>query len=155
MAAKSTYRPAVRVLLLDGDDRTLLLRYVNPRGEVYWVPPGGGLEDGEDHATAARRELAEETGLQDVEIAALGWRRRVVVPWAGRTWDQDERWFVARCDATEVDERLDAGRREVLAAEGVSDVRWWTLDDIVGATGVHFAPDDLADRLPAVLGGGR
>ncbi len=145
------YRPAVRVLVLDEHDRTLLLRYRNPRGEIYWVPPGGGLEEGEDHVAAAHRELAEELGLGGVEIGELGWRRRVVVPWRGITWDQDEHWFLARCESAEVARGLDAERRAFLATEGVSEVRWWPLDAIRAARGVHFAPDDLAERLPAVL----
>ncbi|BCJ49225.1 hypothetical protein Asp14428_07000 [Actinoplanes sp. NBRC 14428] len=32
-------------------------------GHDVWEPPGGGLDPGEDHLRAARRELAEETGL--------------------------------------------------------------------------------------------
>lgn len=153
MPDEPVYRPAVRILLLDEEDRTLLLRYRNPRGQIYWVPPGGGLEDGEDHEAAAHRELAEELGLGGVEIAPLGWRRRVVVPWAGTVWDQEERWFVARCDAAAVDRGLDAARRAFLETEGVSGVEWWTLDGIAGAAGVRFAPRRLAELLPAVLQG--
>lgn len=153
VTTEPVYRPAVRVLLLDEDDRTLLLRYRNQRGEIYWVPPGGGLEDGEDHLQAARRELAEEIGIGSVEIAELGWRRRVVVPWQGTTWDQDERWYVARCPAGDVERGLDPDRRAFLATEGVSGVRWWSPDEILATDGVHFAPEDLGDRLPALLRG--
>jgi 8-oxo-dGTP pyrophosphatase MutT (NUDIX family) len=32
-------------------------------GDWAWTTPGGGVEPGEDATTAARRELAEETGL--------------------------------------------------------------------------------------------
>ncbi len=148
------YRRAVRVLLLDERDRTLLLRYRNPQGEIYWVPPGGGLEHGEDHVAAACRELAEEVGIEGVEIGELGWRRRVVVPWQGTTWDQDERWFVARCAAADVERGLDPDRRAFLASEGVSGVRWWTQDEIITAAGVHFAPEDLGERLRGLLGHG-
>lgn len=34
----------------------------------HWDYPKGHLEKGEDDATAARRELAEETGITDVEL---------------------------------------------------------------------------------------
>ncbi|MDA5282813.1 NUDIX hydrolase [Streptomyces sp. NPDC054904] len=37
-------------------------------GPEYWTLPGGGVEAGEDLATAVRREVAEETGLRALEV---------------------------------------------------------------------------------------
>jgi 8-oxo-dGTP pyrophosphatase MutT (NUDIX family) len=51
------------VLIHDG--RVLLL--LNERGE--WDLPGGRPDPGEDHRTALKREVKEETGL-DAEVAA-------------------------------------------------------------------------------------
>ena len=70
-------RKTARVLLLDGEDRLLLIRMHDPNvgdasGKVlpraYWVTIGGEMEPGEDIATAARRELMEETGLADARV---------------------------------------------------------------------------------------
>ena len=62
-------RHAVRVLLLDEQERVLLLRGVRPEtGTAFWFPAGGRLEDGEDARSAAVREVAEETGLADVPL---------------------------------------------------------------------------------------
>ncbi|BCJ71605.1 hypothetical protein CS0771_11490 [Catellatospora sp. IY07-71] len=60
--------PPVRiavVLLVDPDGAVLLqLRHREARAEPgQWGLVGGHVEDGEDHEQAARRELAEETGL--------------------------------------------------------------------------------------------
>ncbi len=49
-----------RVLAIDAEQRVLLVRHSYGSGK--WMPPGGGLERGEDALTAAHRELLEETG---------------------------------------------------------------------------------------------
>jgi len=42
-------RHAVRVLLVDEEDRLLLFRGEEPEtGAAFWFPAGGGLEEGED-----------------------------------------------------------------------------------------------------------
>jgi len=47
----------------DGGNRFLLLDYGK-----YWDYPKGHIEEGEDERAAAIRELAEETGISDVEL---------------------------------------------------------------------------------------
>jgi ADP-ribose pyrophosphatase YjhB (NUDIX family) len=62
-------RRAARVILLDPDDRVLLMRYDQPPPNGrHWATPGGGAEDGEDYRAAALRELAEETGWTDIVL---------------------------------------------------------------------------------------
>jgi 8-oxo-dGTP pyrophosphatase MutT (NUDIX family) len=55
-----TVRRAARVIMLDDNDRVLLARF-EYGGKHWWTAPGGGLDDGETHEQAARREVAEET----------------------------------------------------------------------------------------------
>lgn len=53
-----------RVFVLDEHSRILLVEMQDrASGGSYWVPPGGGIEDGEHAVDCAVREVQEETGL--------------------------------------------------------------------------------------------
>jgi 8-oxo-dGTP pyrophosphatase MutT (NUDIX family) len=56
-------RDAVRAVVLDPDERVLLVRFEFPNWRG-WATPGGGIDPGESDEAAIRRELAEETGLE-------------------------------------------------------------------------------------------
>jgi putative (di)nucleoside polyphosphate hydrolase len=66
----SLYRPNVGVVLFHPDGRVWYGRRANTPGSHNWQFPQGGVDDGEDHEAAARRELAEETGVVSVELMA-------------------------------------------------------------------------------------
>jgi 8-oxo-dGTP pyrophosphatase MutT (NUDIX family) len=66
------HRQVARVLLFDQQDRLLLLFDPDPDRGGYWYPPGGRIEDGESPEEAARRELAEEVGLDVAEVCDNG-----------------------------------------------------------------------------------
>ena len=69
--------------------------------DTWWFTPGGGLEGDETRAEAALRELAEETGITDIELGPVLWRRHCSFPFDGRRWDQDEWYYLARTTQTE------------------------------------------------------
>lgn len=66
------FRLAVKAVILDEQGRCLLIRRsAHNRNFVgRWEWPGGKVDPGEDFATALKREVMEETGLQ-VEITGL------------------------------------------------------------------------------------
>ncbi len=77
----------------------------DPEGPgTWWQMPQGGIDDGEDPARAALRELAEETGMRSVEIIAqsAGWHSYDLPPdivgmaWGGRYRGQRQKWFAVR-----------------------------------------------------------
>lgn len=58
-------RRSVRAVLLDEDDRLVLIKRIKLGQVTYWTTPGGGLESTDVSLEAAlRRELHEELGAE-------------------------------------------------------------------------------------------
>jgi 8-oxo-dGTP pyrophosphatase MutT (NUDIX family) len=146
-------RRSARVILIDAADRVLLLRLAlspdPPAGGHPWLTPGGGVEEGEDLARAAARELQEETGLTvspaDLRLVAytagqaeLGWI-------SGLFRDDFFLYRVARHDIdttglTEFERLHYAGHR------------WWTQPELAATTETVY-PNDLAALVGALIAG--
>jgi 8-oxo-dGTP pyrophosphatase MutT (NUDIX family) len=132
------------VLLLDPEDRLLLMRFYAPKlDRTWWLTPGGGLDPGETPEQAALRELAEETGLVGVGLGPCVWVREHVFDWEGRRYRQMERYYVARTLPFELAPTLPDGSELFQMMEH----RWWSLDELEAATDAVFAPR----RLPALM----
>jgi ADP-ribose pyrophosphatase YjhB (NUDIX family) len=137
------------VIVLDPEDRVLLLRYDDGApNDRHWSTPGGGLNDGEDYPAGARRELAEETGWTDVPVGPEVYERTLTMEYAGAIVRQHERFFLAR---------VEVGRRglgEVAAmhvSDGIAAWRWWTLAEL-DATAEVVWPAELADLIRELTG---
>ena len=138
-------REAVRAIVVDADQRVLLMRFENPvNGDVWWATPGGGVEGDESDETALRRELLEEAGLADPDIGPVVWWREHVLPWDRQLWRQRERFHLVRVD------RHDAVPTIDLTAEHVHGHRWWTLGELE-TSGEQLAPRALATHLRALM----
>jgi TDG/mug DNA glycosylase family protein len=137
-------RPAVRALVLDRSDRTLLVLFRDETGQSWWAMPGGGVDTGESPEQTIRRELAEEAGLVEFELGPEIWTRQPVYAWYGRIYHQRERIHLVRVDEHEPRPRVD------LAAEHVHEVRWWTLAELE-STSEQLVPRSLPQLLRALL----
>jgi 8-oxo-dGTP pyrophosphatase MutT (NUDIX family) len=137
-------RLAARVILLDPDDRVLLMRYDDdPPNGRHWSTPGGGVDAGEDHRAAALREVAEETGWTDVELRGEVMRREFDMEYSGRIVRQRERLYLAR---TGHSCRAISGVEAMHAADGIAAWRWWTLAELDSTT-EQVWPPGLADVI--------
>ena len=59
-------------LCCDGKVLLCLEQVAHSPGELYWIPPGGKIEPGEDDFAAICRELEEELGITSAMLAERG-----------------------------------------------------------------------------------
>ena len=140
-------RPAVRALVLDDSNRVLLVKFVDAGGQVWWATPGGGIGEGEPPEQTLRRELDEELGLKAFELGAEIWTREHTFAWMGRILGQREHIHLVRVEQHEPAPTID------MRAEGVHEVRWWTLPELEAAEET-LVPRRLPDLLRELLEGG-
>ena len=153
-AAALRIRNAARALLLTPSKHILLVRFEFPAG-TRWALPGGGLDHGEDHVTALRRELIEEVGLHDPEIGPHIWTREHRIAFINGQWDgQCEHIHLVR--VPQVFEPQPSLDWETLNAEYLFELRWWHIDEIAEAqttfapAGLHtHAMNIIEDRIPS------
>ena len=154
-------RQAARVVVLDPDDRVLLLSALDPMDPSkgsWWELPGGGMEWGEPSSLAAARELYEETGLKSVEIGPCVWQHHARFVFAGMFFDQEEHIHVGRLGsrATETPPGYRPGGLEALEALAFQGFRWWSVEDMADLVnqGGRIIPPWLVERLPTFLADG-
>lgn len=141
-------REAVRAVLLDTDERVMLVRYEFPAhfdsGGTVWALPGGGLQPDEGHEEALQRELAEELGVAGVVLGPHVWDRFHRMMFGNGNFDgQRERFYVV---ITEPFEPEPAIGWDQLRAEYVHELRWFHAHEL-GDLGDRIAPA----ALPALL----
>lgn len=141
-------RRAARVVCVDAGGRVLLMRWRDPvSGSLLWEPPGGGVDPGEDDLTAARRELAEETGLDPSSVTPPAVMVERDIVWNGKRYVGPEAFFLARFTTDEP--ALDGAGRLDYENEQLVTTRWTPVDDLAGLD--RLEPPHLAGVIATML----
>lgn len=147
------YRQAARLLLLDGDDRVLLVRGhdVDQPERSWWFTIGGGIDPGESPTAAAVRELAEETGLVVAESDLTGpvLTRSAIFDFQAQHVRQDEVFYLARI--AEPGEVSRAGWTDV-ERDFMDEIRWWDAVELADAD-LEVFPHELPQIVIDLLAG--
>jgi len=127
------FRAGTLCLVLDGEDRVLLLRH-RFRGDRPWGLPGGWLEKGESPMRGMRRELREELGL-DLDPA-----------------DLELAWAAGRSGRSHIEVyfRTRVARVDPPPCPEFTDWDWFGVDDL--PSGMH---EDHRRIVRAIMRGGR
>lgn len=149
-------RDIARALVFDPDNRLLLIEYeavrpidpAQPEARGFWFMPGGGLEPGESHEVACRRELSEEIGVAEVELGPCvavcdGPFHLFRKPRFAR-----ERYFVVRLPS----DAIDTSRLAETEDNPVRGTRWWPLDELA-ASAERVEPAGLAALAQRIVSG--
>ncbi|RYV52840.1 NUDIX hydrolase [Pengzhenrongella frigida] len=168
------FRLAARVILLDADDRVLLLHGcdVDQRERSWWFTVGGGIDPGESQRDAAARELFEETGITLDPAVLVGpvYARVAVFDFFRESCRQEEVFFLGRyhgavggAAVADGDVGRDGAGAPVdlgfsrdgwteIEVDTIDELRWWDLDALEALDEEVF-PARLPTLVRELLGG--
>ena len=115
-------------VLVEDQNRVLVVRHVRPGRYDFWVAPGGGVQQSEELSTAAEREAREESGLE-VRAEDLLYIEELIQPGTRHC----KFWFRGRLVGGE----LSAAAPEA-KAEYIAEAAWRTREELRGK--VVFPP---------------
>ena len=100
---KLPMRDGVGIIVLNNDNKVFVGKRKDNPGDK-WQMPQGGVDEGEDYITAMKRELKEETGIENIKIIKEIEKiyqyelpkDLVGIIWKGKYRGQKQKWFITR-----------------------------------------------------------
>jgi putative (di)nucleoside polyphosphate hydrolase len=136
--ANLPYRPCVGAMVLNRCGQVWIGKRSHVPNEEgtgqWWQMPQGGIDEGEDPAKAALRELREETSIRSVKIVAESpdWyyydlpTRLLGTAWKGRYRGQKQKWYAMRFTGEEREINLSPPGHK----PEFDDWRWVAMQDL-------------------------
>ena len=128
-------RYTARGIVVDKSTKNILLiKYIDKNSpstieftEGFWVTPGGGVEKNESFKDALKREIFEETGIENVEIKNCIFSRIAYAKLNNIEQNMYyERYFLVETNEVTINnENITDGEREV-----IKEYKWWSVDEL-------------------------
>ena len=142
MSREPRLRRSSRVFLFDEHGDLLLIRFHAKRSDgpyTCWVTPGGEVEPGESDRITAERELLEELGIQPELVGPVHEASGGEYEHLGEVVRNYDVFFAAQTERAEP--KLAGVTADEIAL--MQEARWWTLEELKGATEPVFPVDIL------------
>ena len=118
---KLPLRTGVGIIVLNKQNKIFVGKRKDNPGDK-WQMPQGGVDKGEDYITAMRRELFEETSIQNIEIIKEIEKiyqyelpeNLVGIIWKGKYRGQKQKWFITRFLGEEKEINLETKHAEFI-----------------------------------------
>ena len=148
-------RTGVGIIVLNKQNKIFVGKRKDNPGDK-WQMPQGGVDDGEDYITAMKRELLEETSIQNIEIIKEIDKiyqyelpeNLVGIIWKGKYRGQKQKWFITRFLGEEKEINLNTKHAEF--------IDWkWIEPKLLPEVIVNFKKDlylDLLREINLVIG---
>ena len=143
-------RLGVGAIVLNNKNRVFVgKRKDNPVNK--WQMPQGGVNEGERLIDAMKRELKEETGIENIKILKEidGWSEYELPEyllgkiWKGRYRGQKQKWFIVRFLGNDSEIDLETGKPEFI------EWQWINVENLPGVI-VEFKKKVYEQLLPKI-----
>ncbi|OGH59800.1 MAG: hypothetical protein A2725_02165 [Candidatus Magasanikbacteria bacterium RIFCSPHIGHO2_01_FULL_33_34] len=129
-------RKIVRAITVK-DNKLLVLKRIKSQ-EIYWVFPGGGVEEGESDIEALEREMKEETGYE-VKVGKFFANYHFLASYM----DADENFYLAEIIGGSESNPHGPEYDEHNEYEGTHEVDWIDLDRLRGD---DLRPEEIKNK---------
>ena len=155
MEQRLPLRTGVGIIVLNKQNKIFVGKRKDNPGDK-WQMPQGGVDEGEDYITAMKRELFEETSIQNIEIIKEIDKiyqyelpeNLVGIIWKGKYRGQKQKWFITRFLGEEKEINLNTKHAEF--------VDWkWIEPELLPEVIVYFKKDlylNLLKEINLVIG---
>ena len=138
---KLPLRTGVGIIVLNKQNKIFVGKRKDNPGDK-WQMPQGGVDEGEDYITAMKRELKEETGIENIKIIKEIEKiyqyelpeDLVGIIWKGKYRGQKQKWFITRFLGEETEINLNTRYAEF--------IEWkWIIPKMLPEVIVDFKKD--------------
>ncbi len=148
-------RSGVGIIVLNNKNQVFVGKRKDNPGDK-WQMPQGGVDTGENYINAMKRELAEETGIENIKILKEIERiyhyelpeNLVGIIWKGKFRGQKQKWFITRFLGTDNEININTKHPEF--------IDWkWIEPKLLPEVIVNFKRDlylDLLKEINLVIG---